>query len=236
MSNPEPAPASAPAQDQAAIDQERRKKTLLLMVGGALSLLLPLLGVAYLKLKDARVANGPQKGSEVFERREADDAKIVLAGSNAPQAFAAPDTSMPALTATQGFSGTSAPSAPLPSGGRGPAAAAAAMGSSLDFIRGADAAKTEPPAVSAQAPAAAPAPAAAELEEEEPKPVAKAKPGKKAFVMPKLNPTRGFSGALGGKKNASSADGPPDLPPDMMDSIPGMDNPDVQKALKKVKK
>lgn len=208
--------------------EKRDKRTRLLLAGGAVSLVLPLLGLVYIKLSEAKTAHAPNS-SVMFDRRENGDAKVNVSQS---VAILAPPA------AAQGQSS-------LPIAG-GQTMAPAAGGSSLDFVKGGtnntyyqDKAA---PAVSTQAAPAAPAPQPAP--EPVQKTVAAKKGGKKAFNMPKLNGTKSFSGNFkssspkptGGKGMAGVADpqakGGGDMA-DMLKNVPGgADNPDLQKYLK----
>lgn len=80
------------------LEAERKKKTFLLMAGGALSLLLPLLGVLYLKLTDSSGSRPLSSGGTlVFDRHTAgSDPRITPAGLPAAGAEAAPRVGGPA--------------------------------------------------------------------------------------------------------------------------------------------
>ncbi len=158
----------------------RKKRTYLLLAGGAVSLLLPLGGVVYLRMNENKAANGPGQAASVFDRREAGDAKVAVTQTvTINQAVAVP----------AGAAGTS--SLPTPGG-----PTAAPTGSSLDFVKGsgnyyqeakekAEAPKPSTPAAAAPAPEPEPAPAPAKT----------AKGGKKPFMMPKLSGTKSLTGA-----------------------------------------
>lgn len=63
---------------------QRRRRTLYLLAGGAVSLLLPLAGIAYLKLQEAPVPAGPTGSLEgVFDRRDAEAPRYVKAPEEA---------------------------------------------------------------------------------------------------------------------------------------------------------
>lgn len=207
----------------------RKKRTILLLAGGAASLVLPLLGVVYIRLSEAKTARPPDS-SVMFDRRENGDAKV-----NVSQTV----TIMP--PASPGGPGTSS----LPIAG-GPTVTM--TGSSLDFVKGGASPgagyygeKQAAPAASTQ-PAAPSGPIAAAPEPEaEPKTVAK-KGGKKAFNIPKLQGTKGFSSfkgkspkPTGGAGLTGVADpqaGGGDME-DLLKNVPGgADNPEVQKYLK----
>ncbi len=204
---------------------ERRKRTVWLLIGGAASLLLPLLGALYLHLKESGGADGPSGRGDVFERRDSGEKKLV------PSRAAVP----PLTTATR-----ATPPAPGAASRDEPSA-----GSSLDFVKpGAEmaakfsdnpkpapagaAATAAPPAVD---PAAAPAAAS---------PPAKTpgKKGKKDFAMPKLQPGRGFSpmGAKnsGSRTPATAAPGAGDDAQDLLKNLPpgAADNPQLRQYLK----
>jgi hypothetical protein len=194
--------------------QERRKKTTWLLAVGGASLLLPLAGIAYVHWSEANAPTGPGEHSDVFERRDG-------LGPLKPSQTVVPN----AMSATANPGGAGA--------------------SSLDFIRaGADyrAAVAAPVSTAAAvaAVAAAPAPAAAPS----PAPAATKKPaanGKKAFVMPKLQPTRGFSNfgkgttlpTPGAANPAPAAGGGDQATQQMLQNLPpgAQNNPDIQKYL-----
>lgn len=79
---------------------QRRKRTLYLVVGGVLSLVLPLLGLIYFKLSETQVFSGNVDPNAVFARREGLSARIQPAGapaapSSPPGAAAATGTPLP---------------------------------------------------------------------------------------------------------------------------------------------
>ena len=194
---------------------ERQKKTFWLMAGGAISLLVPLAGAIYLHMSQNAGAPGPSGRSDVFERREGEEHKIV-----------------PTQTAV-----VSSPSALLKPTGAVAGAADKPAGSSLDFIKSnadvqariADSkAAGSGPAASTASVAAAPAAAAAA-----PAAPAKTKPGKKPFVMPKLQPSRGFTNfGSTGSKGAANTGG--QNPQDFLKNLPpgSQNDPQVQAYLK----
>lgn len=205
---------------------ERKKKTVWLLVAGTASLLIPLAGALYLHWSQNAGAAGPSGRSDVFERRDGDDRKIVPTQS-------AVVTSPSALMS------------PLPSGVSGVAAKPA--GSSLDFIKGntelqARIADSKTATAAAAAPAASTAsaaPAAPAAVPVAPAAAAKTgKTGKKAFTMPKLQPSRGFTsmGSTGSKgagatgAQAGNGGGSSDM---LKNLPPGAENdPRVQAYLK----
>jgi len=177
------------------VSPERKKKTVWLLAGGAASLLIPLAGAIYLHVSQNSGPTGPTGRSDVFERRDGTDKLIVPTQS-------AVVTAPSALT-------------PVPSGMVAGTAQKPAE-SSLDFIQGGSELKAkmaDSKAISAGPPAASTAPAApAVAAAEPPAPAKKTKPGKKAFTMPKLQPTRGFSNfSSASKKSGSQAASTPDL-------------------------
>ncbi len=213
---------ATPEQD---IQQGRDKRTKVLLAGGAVSLILPLLGVVYIRMNEAKTARAPDS-SVTFERREAGEEKV-----NVSQTV----TIMNNSAAT----GPGASSLPVPGGMT--STPAPGGGSSLDFVKGgAFPDKNVPPAASTPTVVAkAPAP---EIESGPiAKPVAQ-KAGKKAFSMPKLQGTKGFSSFKGGSpkptgKGLTGAAGPAakgdDDMADMLKNVPGgANNPEVQKYLK----
>lgn len=186
--------------------RERATRTRWLLAGGAASLLLPLLGVVYLHFSGEGGAAAPSGRADLFERREGAERKIVPSQAVIP----APSLVMPPPQAAPG------------------ASQARAAGSSLDFIRPSSelAAKTAetPKAEATPAPAVSttPAPTAAKTKS--------AKNAKKPFTMPKLQPSRGFTGMGGPGKDAQSGQNPQDL---MKNLPPGAaDDPRVQEYLK----
>lgn len=192
---------------------ERQKKTRLLVIGGAVSLVLPLLGAAYLYWADSKPSPGPSGRSDVFERRE-DGGPIV-----------------PSRTVL------AAPNAP-PAGATAGATAGAKPPSSLDFIKTDPDFQSRPAAATAAAPATKAAPAAAATAAKAPTAPQKAAAAKKAFVMPKLQPTRGFSNNFGTSGGAAAGTAPAgngggqDVQQIMQNLPPGAaNNPDVQKYL-----
>ncbi len=209
----------------------RKKRTILLLAGGAASLVLPLLGVVYIKMSEAKTARPPDS-SVMFDRRENGEAKV-----NVSQTVTIINPSGPA--------GSAASSLPV-AGGQ--TVTTAPGGSSLDFVKGGanntyyqdKAAAAAPPAAStrtAVTPVVVPEP------EPEPKTVAK-KGGKKAFSMPKLQGTKGFSSFKGASPKPTGGTGmtgvaDPQAGKDggdmaeMLKSVPGgANNPEVQKYLK----
>ena len=216
------------------LQEGRKKKTWLLFAGGAVSLLLPLGGVAYIKLNESRPARSSDGASSVFEHREGGDAKVVV---------------------TQQV--TINPGVAVPSGGSLPKAGGpteSPVGSSLDFIKGnagggyyGDKKEAAPPPAQSTAPAVAAAPAP----EPEKAPAKPAKGGKKTFYMPKLSGTKSLSGsnfksnmpAKGGPGQMVVADpqsggnsGGQDMNA-LLKNIPGgINNPDVQNLIKKNQK
>lgn len=170
MANPEPD----------AQESERRKRTIWLLIGGAASLLLPLLGALYLRWSEDAAPPSAGSRQDVFQHRGQDNSKIVPTRNVVvPPVVQSPPVSAPALDS------------------RPPAE------SSLDFIK--PAAELEPKPPSAKAAAAPPAPEApAARTAAAPAPKKAAQTGPKAFVMPKLQPSRGFTqfgttGAGGGQ-------------------------------------
>ena len=53
----------------------RKKRTILLLAGGTASLVLPLLGIVYIKLSEAKTARPPDS-TVMFDRRENGEAKV----------------------------------------------------------------------------------------------------------------------------------------------------------------
>lgn len=211
-----------PEQD---IQQARDKRTKVLLAGGAVSLILPLLGVVYIRMTEAKTARAPDS-TVTFERREAGEEKV-----NVSQTVT--------IMNTAGTPGSAASSLPIPGGMT--AMPSPGGGSSLDFVKGgAFPEKNAAPAASTPTVAAA-----APVPQIESGPIAKPvaqKGGKKAFSMPKLQGTKGFSsfkggspkptgkGMTGAAEKAGADDG--DMA-EMLKKIPGgASNPEYQKYLK----
>jgi hypothetical protein len=195
--------------------QERRKKTVWLMAAGAVSLLVPLAGAIYLHLSQNAGAPGPSGRSDVFERREGEEHKIV-----------------PTQTAV-----VNSPSTLMkPTGAISGAAADKPAGSSLDFIKSnADVqARIAEQKAAAAAPAASTAPAAPAAGAPAPVAAAKTKAGKKPFVMPKLQPTRGFTNFGSTGKGAANNGTQGQNPQDFLKNLPAgsQNDPQVQAYLK----
>jgi hypothetical protein len=197
---------STPEHD--AQESERRKKTMWLLIGGAASLLLPLLGALYMRWAENAAPASAGNRSDVFQRRDQDDSKVVPTRTVVVPPMAAPPPSAPALG--------SAPPAE----------------SSLDFIKPAEELEAKP----APAKAAAAAPAAKTAAAPPPSPVAKtrAKSVRKAFTMPKLQPTRGFTkfGSSGSSAQGQGSSGGQSAQ-DMLKNLPpgAANNPEIQKYL-----
>lgn len=206
----------------------RKKRTILLLAGGAASLVLPLLGVVYIRLSEAKTARPPDS-SVMFDRRESGDEKVNVSQTVTIIAPASP-----------GGPGSSS----LPVAG-GPTVTT--TGSSLDFVKhatttgyyGDKQAAAAPPAASTQA---APAGPIAAPEAEAPKVSDRKAGGKKAFAMPKLQGTKGFSSFKGkspkptggaGMAGVAAPAGKSDDMEELLKNVPGgANNPEVQKYLK----
>jgi len=205
------------------VQKGRDKRTIALLAGGAVSLILPLLGVVYIRMSEAKTARAPDS-SVMFDRRENGEAKVNVSQTVTivnPAAISVP----------------SGGSLPMPGG----ATSTPGGGSSLDFVKGGSfPEKTAAPAASTPTVAAAP-PAPALESGPIAKPVAQ-KGGKKAFSMPKLQGTKGFNSFKGGSpkptgKGLTGAAAPAgkddDDMADMLKGVPGgANNPEVQKYLK----
>lgn len=209
-----------PTPDQEISDEARKKRTIWLMAGGAASLILPLLGVAYLHISSLSGAQGPSGRNDVFERRDGGEKHLTPSNTAVPVSVMA----------------SPPPASSLPGSGR----TETAVGSSLDFVKPNQdlAAKVAEPA-KAPAPAAAPAPApeAAPVAAKTPPKTAK-KGGKKEFAMPKLQTSRGFTSMGGAKGGAAAAapggaQGSGDMQELMKNLPPGSENnPQLQQYLK----
>ncbi len=192
--------------------QARGQRRRWLVVGGIASLVLPLLGVAYIYWNEARPAPGPSGRSDMFEQREG-------GGPLQPSRAAAGVVETPRAPVSSGKS-------PAP------------VRSSLDFIKSDPDFQTKPAAPSvAPAPAKAPAPAPTPSAPTAAKKTPLA--SKKPFVMPKLQPTNGFlnfgsatrpaAGAAGSGASGGSAQDTQQL---LQNLPPGAaNNPEVQKYL-----
>ncbi|HAZ08928.1 MAG TPA: hypothetical protein DCZ01_10500 [Elusimicrobia bacterium] len=200
---------AAPAPDDH--EQTRKKRTVWLLAGGAVCLLLPLMGVIYLKWSEASSVRGPSGRNDLFERREGSERKITPSQTAVPSNISAPSSARRAT-------------------GR----AESPAGSSLDFIKMTDDMKAkapEPPkAETPAAPAPTPPPAPAVKAKTTPKQT------KKNFSAPKLQPTRGFSGFKGGNGPQTAPvgqEGGQDMQELLKNLPPGAENnPEVQKYLK----
>lgn len=213
----------------------RKKRTVLLLAGGAASLVLPLLGVVYIKMSEAKTARPPDS-SVMFDRRESGDAKVNISQT----------VTIINPAASAGGPGASS----LPVAGGPTMVPAPGSGSSLDFVKGGASNsyfqdKPAAPAASTQAAPAAPAAAPeAAPEEAAPRTAAAKKGGKKAFNMPKLQGVKGFSsfkgaspkptggGGMTGVSDPQAGKGGGDMA-EMLKNVPGgASNPEVQKYLK----
>lgn len=208
------------------VQEARRKRTILLLAGGAASLVLPLLGIIYIRMSEAKTTRAPDS-TVMFDRRGNGESKIDVS-QTAAVVNTAPAT---------GFGASS-----LPAAGGTTMTPAPGSGSSLDFVKGG-----ANNAYFQDKPAAAPAAPAAPAAAPDPAPAAKTadkKGGKKAFNRPKLQGTTSissFSGSspkpTGGQGMAGVADpqagkGGGDMA-EMLKNVPGgANNPEVQKYLK----
>jgi hypothetical protein len=215
MPNPDPSPAPEPIGDEA-VQADRKKRTLLLIAGGAVSLILPACGAVYLYMKESGESRAPNS-SVMFERREAGDAKVAITQ---------------AVTINPGAEGLATAAVPAGMGSSMPSGAPqTTAGGSLgmvkgdgDFLEGDK--KAEAPAASTQT-AAAKAPPV-----EEGGPIA-AKKGQKAgpkpFAMPKLQGGKGFTSFKGVAPKGGGGGGMDDM---LKNLPPGAENnPEVQKLL-----
>lgn len=219
--------------EQEALDV-RRKRTIWLMAGGAASLILPLLGVLYMRMSEAKTARPPDS-SVMFDRREKGEEKVNISQTVtivAPAAQAGPSS--------------------LPVAGGMTAVPAPGGGSSLDFVKGGasntyfqDKDKAAAPAAEAAAAAPPPPSGPSGPIEPAPKTVVAQKGGKKAFNMPKLQGTKQFSnfkgaspkptgapGGMTGVADPQAGKGGDDMA-ELLKNVPGgASNPEVQKYLK----
>jgi len=198
----------------AAPTDDRRKRTIWLLSGGAASLLLPLAGLAYIHWADTRPVPGPEGASDVFEHH--DGQGPVIPSQITPNVVALP-----------------------PGGG-----AAAKPVSSLDFVKpdpeftARASAAAAAASGTAAAPVAAPATAASTATATAAAVSAKqtAASSKKQFVMPKLQPGRGFTsfGSTGAGSSAAQQGGAASgaNAQQLMNLPPGAaNNPEIQKYL-----
>ena len=199
-------------------EEARKKRTKWLLIGGAICLLLPLLGIFYLHWNSLSGGQGPSGRNDVFERRDGGERRIT------PSQTAVPG---PGLSIPQ-------PSLP-PSAGR----TEQPTGSSLDFIKPGQEMAGKSPDAQKPAPAAAPAPVVAPAVQEEPAAApskTKAKKVKKDFSMPKLQPSRGFTNFGSGKGGSAAPKGGSKggSPQDMLNNLPpdATNNPQLQQYLK----
>ncbi len=227
MPNPEPSPAPEPIGDEA-VQADRKKRTMLLIAGGAVSLILPACGAVYLFMKESGEGRAPNT-SVMFERREAGDAKVAVTQAVAIN----PGAEVLATAATPAGMGSSMPSGAPQTTAGGSLGMVKGDGNFLDGEK-----KAEAPAASTQT-AAAKAPPV-----EEGGPIAgkkaPAKGGKKAFVMPKLQSGKGFTSFKGSPKPGGGQDYGGVAAPqgkggmeDMLKNLPpgSENNPEVQKLL-----
>jgi hypothetical protein len=207
------------------VQEGRKKRTVLLMAGGAVSLILPLLGVVYIRMTEAK-ASRPPDGSVMFDRREGGETKV-----NVSQTV----TINPAVSAM---------ASPGPGPSSLPVAGQAGMtpggGSSLDMVKGGNSyyqdKPAEAPKASTPTPAAAPA-----APEPAPAPKTAGKKGPKPFNMPKLQGTKSISNNFSQKSPKGGAHGMTGVADpqakggdmnDMLKNVPGgIDNPEVQKLM-----
>jgi hypothetical protein len=200
------------------VPPERHQRTRWLIIAGAASLLLPLLGLVYIQWNAASSAPPLSGRNDLFEHREGSDKKIV------PSQTAVPSSALMTPSSTVGRK----------TRGKTPSASM----SSLDYIKPNieltekinDSAKSSAPAVKPTATENKPAHKPRAAKEAPKKPVKKAK---KDFAMPKLQPSRGFTnmGNKAGKK-ASDADVDPETQ-DLLNNLPteAQNNPDVQRYI-----
>ncbi|MBI3288720.1 MAG: hypothetical protein HYZ74_04300 [Elusimicrobia bacterium] len=199
--------------------QARRKRTAWLFAGGAASLLLPLMGVIYVRLSESSANRGPNS-AVMFDRREAGERKI-----NPTQTVAIVN---PALV--------------------GDPKASPDSGSSLNFVKGSGDYFQEKATETAKAPPAPPEPAPAAAEPAPTPPVKAAvaakKGGKKPFIAPRLQPGKGFSAFKGNSPKPTGgedvqgaldpqAKGGGDMTEMLKNLPPGAENnPEIQKYLR----
>ena len=199
---------------------QRNRRTLYLIMAGAASLLIPLLGVLYIRMGDTPATMTPGNIPHAFARRATQADRIKAASTPAPPVSMVP-VAGPAATARA--PGTQA--APSASGG-----------DSLGFIKGgAEYFPSEEPRPAAAPAQAETAPPAAKTEEADAATKKKpAKPGPKPFVQPKLQATgsggtfrnlRGNKQLSPGAPNPAQGAMPPGGIPDVgsiLQGIPGL--------------
>lgn len=203
----------------------RRKKTLVLLAGGAASLILPLLGVLYLRWSESRAMPKQTDAAGVFEQREG-ERRITLPAAPAMSA---------AVAITAPAQPPSAP--PPPMAAPLPGSKSAEGSGSLGFIKPSGdyyQDKKPEPASEPKKEAAKPAPEPEQPKAAPAKATAKTKPGKKPFVMPKLQTGKGFTNF---KRNQPAAEEPAegggqDMSELLKNLPPGAENnPELQKYL-----
>ena len=170
-------------------EEERRRRTRYLIVGGAASLLLPLLGIAYIKLSEP--TSVAPSGVRIFAKHGEE-----------------PPVLMPAVKRSW----------PAPSSMLKPAASASPSdGGSMAFIRGGSDYSPPEKAVAAAPEQKAPPPAPAPPKETKAPPVTAAlqpaKPASPPAVMPKLKPGSGFMSFASQKGTAAQGQGGAGTPP-----------------------
>jgi hypothetical protein len=207
------------------LQAERKKRSIVLLTCGSVTLILPLLVIVYMKVNESKVIHAPS-ASVTFDRREQGDAKV-----NVTQTVSIVNPE---------FQG-GAPASSLPVAG-GPTMVQSGS-SSLDFVKGGSfpdkAAAAAAATVAAPAP---PAPIVAPAPEPAPKTVASKKGAKRFFNSPKLQGTKTFSTFKAGNKataapagngGGAAAQAKGGGMDDMLKNVPGgAENPEVQKYLK----
>ncbi len=200
------------------------------MAGGAASLIIPLLGVLYIRWNETRTAPRQADAQGVFQQREGERR---ITPPAAPAMAAAVAVGVPAQ------SPSAPPTSMMPTSSPLPGSKSAEGSGSLGFIKPSDDYYNKPaetPAPVEKKEEAKPAAAAPEEPKPEPKTAKKTKPAKKSFAMPKLNTTKGFTSF---KRNAPGAqaaadEGGGDMADMLKNLPPGAENdPRLQEYLRK---
>ena len=200
--------SEAPAEAQ---PEDRRKRTIWLLSGGAASLLLPLAGLAYIHWTDTRPVPGPGGAADVFEHHEGQ-------GPLTPSQITPNVVSLPAKGASPK-----------------PVSSLDFIKSDPEFAARTAAAPPSGVQAAAQAPAENAASASTATATAATAPAKKGAAAKKNFAMPKLQPGRGFTsfGSGGGAQNGAAGAAGGQNTQQMLQNLPpgAANDPQVQKYL-----
>lgn len=190
--------AAPPSDEEREIARNRR--TLYLVIGGVLSLLVPLLGALYLRMSDRSFMNAGGTGAIIFSRR--------AAGDKAPSLT----PNMAAASVGIGRVTEAAPKMNSPMPVAAPESSARDGGDSLSFLRGGEDyygdGSSQPPPPQQQEPASPPPAEPPTQAQAAAKAAPAAKAGPKPFAMPKLKPSSGFSDFKGGGRLSPGSGAP----------------------------